>query len=194
MLHIGITGGMGSGKTTVCKIFEHLNVPIYYADERAKQLVAAELKETIQQAFGKDIYDGSELNRNLLAQRAFSSKEKTDQLNSIVHPAVAKDYLNWKAKQVGPYTLKEAALLIEAGSYKELDALILVKAPLEIRIQRVIKRDSTTRELVMQRINKQLPEEQKEPFANYFIVNDGQQSLINQVLNIHQKILKIEKE
>lgn len=190
MLKVGITGGMGSGKTTVCRIFEHLKVPVYYADDRAKHLVNVTLRENISASFGEDIYTKEGLDRALLAKRAFVNKEKTDLLNSIVHPAVALDYDDWVSKQNGAYSIKEAALLIESESYKTLDKIILVSAPLETRIQRILKRDKTSREDINNRISKQLSDEEKEKYADYFINNDGDSSLVEQVLQIHKSLLE----
>ena len=192
MQHIGITGGIGSGKTTICNIFAQLGVPIYNADIRAKFLVQHSLQQEISKEFGADIFKNGQLNKELLAQRAFISKEQTEKLNSIVHPAVEEDYKKWQLEQDSFYTLKEAALLIESGSYQKLDALILVLAPLEIRIERTKKRDKSSREQVLSRINKQLSDEEKLPYATYTINNNGKESIIKQILSIHQQILDSE--
>lgn len=194
MLHIGITGGIGSGKTTACQIFTQLGIPIYDSDSEAKNLVAFTLKEPISNAFGADIYAKGRLNKELLAERAFINKEATDLLNSIVHPAVGEHYLAWRQLQKAPYTVKEAALLIEAGSYKTLDKLIVVIAPEPVRIDRVIKRSKITKEEVKARIDKQLSDKQRLSFADYIIDNSGEQSLIRQVLCIHQQIANLENE
>lgn len=190
---IGITGGIGSGKTTVCRIFETLGIPVYYADERAKWLMINNptVKNEIIQLFGKEAYSGNgELNRQHIADIAFQDPDKLKQLNQIVHPAVLSDGEKWHRKQVSvPYTLKEAALLFESGSYLQLDKIITVTAPLEIRIQRVIERDKTDREKVFSRIKFQMPEEEKIALSQYIIINDGQHSLIRQVLDIHNKLI-----
>ena len=189
MQHIGITGGIGSGKTTVCNIFKLLNVPIYNSDERAKWLINNKLADKICKAFGDDIFDNNVLNRALLAERAFANTQSTAILNNIVHPAVAKDYADWKSQQKAIYTLKEAALLIESGSYKNLNKLIVVIAPEKIRIDRTLKRGGITLKDIKARIKKQLTDEDRKQYADYIIENDGSKSLIKQVLAIHQSII-----
>jgi len=191
---IGITGGIGSGKTTVCKLFETLGIPVYYADERAKWLMTqdAELMRGIKQLFGEAAYTAEgTLNRAHVAKLAFSDSKKLAQLNALVHPAVQRDGESWHhAQQNVPYTLKEAALLYESGSYKNLDQIIVVTAPLEVRIQRVVQRDDLSRSAVEERINQQLPEADKVQRADFVIYNDGIQSLVRQVLAIHQQLNK----
>jgi dephospho-CoA kinase len=195
MHKIGITGGIGSGKTSVCKIFETLGIPVYYADDRAKWLMTnnEDLKQEIIQIFGQEAYlDDGQLNRAHIGSIAFQNADKLKQLNAAVHPAVAKDGADWHyAQQDVPYTLKEAALLYEAGSYKQMDKIIVVTAPEATRIERVIKRDQTTAEAVKARIDKQMPQEEKVQRADFVIHNDGEQSLIHQVLSIHQQLLKL---
>lgn len=190
MHHLGITGGIGSGKTTVCKIFETLGIPIYYADERAKHLMShdPELMAGIVDLFGPEAYlEPQVLNRAHIAKVAFNDKIKLNQLNALVHPAVGRDGLAWQAAQQNvPYTLKEAALLYESGSYRSLDKIIVVTAPLELRIERVMARDGAKREDVEARIAKQMPEAEKVKLADFVVHNDGQQALIPQVLAIHR--------
>ena len=169
MLKIGITGGIGSGKTTVCRLFKAFGIPVYDADSRAKALMATNegLKMEIVRAFGAASYlaDGS-LNRIHLSELVFKNSEKLQVLNSLVHPVVAQDALDWHVvQQNAPYTLREAALLIESGSYRQLDYLVLVTAPLELRLERVMQRDSTTAAEVQARIAKQLSDDEKRPFA-----------------------------
>lgn len=194
-LKIGITGGIGSGKTTVCKIFETLGIPVYYADDRAKALYLEnpDLKQGVIQLFGVDAYfsDG-QLNRKLISDAAFQSPDLLKKLNALVHPAVLKDGNDWHAAQVNvPYTLKEAALLFESNSHQFLDKIITVYAPKELRIERVILRGggSMTREDVEARMAKQMSDEEKKDRANFVIINDGNHALIPQVLDIHHKIL-----
>ncbi len=189
MKKIGITGGIGSGKTTVCKIFESLRIPVYYADDRAKALMIEnkELVHEIKNLLGDESYfDDGALNRQHIASIVFKDKKKLEQLNGLVHPAVAKDGILWQqAQSLVPYTLKEAALLIESGSFQALDYLITVWAPKETRIQRVIKRDGTTREEVEARIDKQMSEFEKLKLAQFVIINDGDKSLVQQVHKLH---------
>ena len=196
MLKAGITGGIGSGKTTVCKIFEGLGVPIYYADDRAKYLMQHEhfLIDQIKKNFGEDVYVNGTLDRKLLAGKVFNDKAKLALLNSLVHPAVYRDTERWveeqREKKV-PYILKEAALLVETGSYKALDKLIVVTAPVETRVGRVTDRDKADVEEVMARIRNQLPDEEKIQLADFVIVNDGSlEDLEEQVLKIHEKMIE----
>ncbi len=192
MLKVGITGGIGSGKTTVCRIFETLGIPVYYADDRAKTIMV-ENKQVVNQVkdlFGAEAYlhDGS-LNRQHIANIAFNDQQKLSQLNAVVHPAVFADGDQWHQQQMDvPYTLKEAALLFESGSYRQMDKLITVFAPEDLRIQRVLKRDDTYEEQVRQRIAKQMSDEEKTKLTDYVIYNDGQQALIPQVLKIHHQL------
>lgn len=194
-LRAGITGGIGSGKTTVCRIFETLGIPVYYADARAKWLIENEpaLRESIAQLLGAEAYapDGT-YNRRYVADQVFGNPAKLAALNALVHPAVERDSLAWhQAAGVkgAPYTLKEAALMIESGSHRHLDVLIVVSAPEEIRIQRVMQRDGSDAEAVRARIRNQLPESEKTALADYLIVNDGSHLLLPQVLEIHKSLL-----
>lgn len=191
-IKVGITGGIGSGKSFVAKIFKTLGVPFYDADKEAKDLmVRSELiRNGLIGAFGKDVYfqDGT-LNRKWLSSQVFNNPEKLKQLNSIVHPIVIQDAVDWANAQTFCYSLKEAALLFESGSYKTLDYTILVVAPEELRIERVIKRDEVSREEVRNRINKQMPEEEKRKLADFVIVNNGIQPLLPQLYKIHKKLI-----
>lgn len=192
ILKIGITGGMGSGKTTVCKIFETLGIPIYYADDRAKSLMVEDktLINKVKQAFGEDAYglDGT-LNRAYISQIAFSNPMKLTELNAAVHPAVLRDGEKWhQAQHDVPYTLKEAALLYESGSDAVLDKIIMVFAPKNVRIERVLLRGGLTRDEIEKRMAKQLPDEEKMKKADFIIYNDGEKGLIGQVLAIHAQL------
>lgn len=195
MLKVGITGGIGSGKTTVCKIFATLGIPIYYADDRAKWLMvnSPALQTGIINLFGKEAYyEEGQLNRAYIGGIAFKHPKKLQKLNALVHPAVFVDGENWQQEQLAlqvPYTLKEAALLYESGSHKFLDKMIVVTAPEEMRIERVMKRDGLDREAIQDRIARQMPEAEKVAQADYVINNDGQLLLIPQVLEIHQQLL-----
>jgi dephospho-CoA kinase len=186
---VGITGGIGSGKTTVCKIFETLGIPVYYADERAKWLMAhdEELKAAIIETFGSQAYtDDDSLNRVYLAEMVFGDEQQLQRLNALVHPAVGRDAEAWHERQrQAPYTLKEAALLFESGSFRQLDKVITVFAPRELRLQRVMQRDGATQEQVEARMARQLPEEEKVRRADYVIYNDGRAPLVRQVWEIH---------
>lgn len=191
-LKIGITGGIGSGKTFLTKLFEALGVPVYNADEEAKRLMNsdARIKKQLIELFGAATYKDGKLDRTFLAAIVFSDKEKLELLNSIVHPIVIQEAKDWAERQTSRYSLKEAALLFESGSYKELDYTILVTAPMDVRIQRVIKRDGVTEQQVRERISKQLSDEEKLLLADFVIVNDGITPLLPQVWTLHQKFLK----
>lgn len=195
MLKIGITGGIGSGKTTVCQIFATLGIPIYYADDRAKALMISDndLIHQIKNIFGEDAYDeNGELNRKLISEKAFNDKTLLQQLNALVHPAVFQDTLNWyQTHHDKSYTLYEAAIMFESGSYKLLDKTITVFAPEEDRILRTMKRDNISREEVQLRIDKQMAEEEKIKMADYVIYNDHSQPLIEQVLAIHKELITL---
>ena len=196
MLKVGITGGIGSGKTTVCKLFEALGVAVYYADDRAKFLMQHEhfLIDQLKQNFGEDIYDHGQLNRAMLAQKVFGNKEQLALLNSLVHPVVFRDTERWYQEQLTakpPYVLKEAALLVETGAYKLLDQLIVVSAPLDIRLQRVVARDKVAAAEVTQRMNNQLAEEEKLKLADFVIENNSDlEALKIQVEKIHQALIE----
>lgn len=191
MLKIGITGGIGSGKSTVCRIFELLGIPVYYADTAAKEIMHTdgELKEKVMSHFGTHIYKDGKLDRAELGKLVFNDKEQLNILNSFVHPATIKHSEEWAARQTSPYVLKEAALLFESESFHYLDRIIGVFAPQSLRIQRVMKRDNVTREEVVARINKQIDENIKMRLCDYVIHNDEQQLVIPQVLSLHQTIM-----
>lgn len=198
-LRIGITGGIGVGKSTVCEIFKRLGVPVYNADSRAKFLMQndQELVKAIKDAFGWDAYlKDQQLNREYLAKIVFNNQSKLEQLNALVHPRVGDDYLQWtEENEDKPYSLKEAALLFESKSYKNLHKIIVVTCPINIRIDRIIKRDHVKREDVLKRINNQMTDKERLEKADYVIFNDGKRSLIEQAIDIHHKILELrEKE
>ena len=187
---IGLTGGIGSGKTTVASIFNTLGIPVYDSDFRAKHLMNSEagIKEQIIALFGKESYTpGNELNRHYIASRVFSDQTQLEQLNAIVHPAVYKDLLAWSKEhnQVSsPYLIQESAILFEENLTRRLNAIILVVAPEELRIERTISRDNVTRDEVLKRIKLQWPDENKIPASDYVIYNDGERPLIDQARDI----------
>lgn len=191
-LKIGITGGIGVGKSLVSKIFKILAVPTYDADKEAKDIMirSEAVRAALIETFGPEVYfeDGT-LNRVWLSSRVFKDEVELKKLNSIVHPAVIKAAEDWAAAQSSPYSLKEAALLFESGSYRSLDYCILVSSPEELRIQRVMQRDQVDEEEVRRRISKQMPEKEKEALADFIIYNDDDHSLIKQVMALHQQFL-----
>jgi dephospho-CoA kinase len=192
VLKIGLTGGIGSGKSTVAKIFELLNVPVYYADEASKRLYHTDktLMAGIKKYFGEDVYINDQLNRSKLAEAVFDDPKKLELLNSLVHPPTIRDAAEWMQKQTTPYIIKEAALLFESGSVAGLDYVIGVKAPLHIRIKRVMDRDNVSREQVLARINRQMDEEIKMRLCDFIINNDEQELVIPQVLKLHEKLIR----
>lgn len=194
-MNIGITGNIGSGKTTVCRIFETLGIPIYFADTEAKKLMTDDplVREQIKLLFGVKAYasDGA-LDRKYIGDIVFNNPQVLTRLNYIVHPAVKRHSAAWaKAQKKVPYTLKEAALLIESGNHEAADKIIVVTAPLEVRISRVMARDEVTREEVMARESKQMDESEKVALADYVINNDGNTSLVQQVYKIHQELMAL---
>ena len=186
MLVLGLTGGIGSGKTTVANIFKEFGVPVYNSDERAKWLMNNDstLRSKISDLFGDESYLNGELNRKLISSKVFKDSELLKKLNGLVHPVVGKDFEAWESRQTSDIVLKEAAILIESGAYKQVDKLIVIFAPVTVRIKRVLQRDKVTEEEVMHRINNQLSDEDRLKFADYIIKNDGEHLLIPQVKNI----------
>lgn len=193
MLRIGLTGGIGSGKTTVAQIFNVLGIPVYSSDDSAKRLMNEDehLKKKIIQSFGKESYRDGKLNRKYLADVAFSDQQKTELLNSLVHPATIKDAIAWMENQNAPYVIKEAALIFESGSNQFLDFVIGVKSPLSLRIERIMKRNNVTAEEVALRMNLQMDEDEKLNRCDFIIINDEKEMLILQVLSLHQKFLEL---
>ncbi|MDA9262047.1 dephospho-CoA kinase [Flavobacteriales bacterium] len=189
---IGITGGIGSGKSTIAKVFMSMGYPVYNSDIKAKELINnnEKLINSIKLTFGEDLYNTQGLDRKKLASIVFSNPKKLNLLNSIIHPAVGEDFENWVELQSNPFVLKEAAILFETGIYKSLDKTILVSAPLETRIERVIKRDNTSREEVLSRMKNQWAEDEKIKLADYVIDNSGQELVIPQVIKIIEQISK----
>lgn len=193
MLKIGLTGGIGSGKSTAAKIFEILNVPVYYADAASKRLyhTDAELMANLKKHFGEEIYNNKELNRVKLAQLVFSDAEKLTLLNSLVHPPTIRDAEAWIEQQTTPYIIKEAALLFESGSVRSLDYVIGVQAPQHLRIKRAMDRDGVTRDEVLTRINRQMDEDIKMKLCDFHIQNGEQESVLLQVLELHRRFLEM---
>ena len=191
VLNIGLTGGIGSGKSTVAKIFETLGIPVYYADEAARTLMNTDtgIISAVKKYFGEESYVNGELNRPFIASQVFTDNYKLDLLNSITHPATIADAKKWMQKQTAPYSIKEAALIFESGSAEGLDYVIGVYAPVTLRIKRVMDRDKTSREEVLKRMGRQLNEEMKMKLCDFVITNDEQHLVIPQVLELHQKFL-----
>lgn len=187
MIKVGITGGIGSGKSYISSMFEKLGVPVYYSDIRAKELMntSEQVKQQLITTFGAETYKNNQLDRKYLATIVFNNEEKLALLNNIVHPAVKNDYIKWCSEhQNYPYTLKEAALLFETGIYKDLDKTILVHATKDLRILRVMQRDRVSKQEVEARMNNQMDDFAKMDLADYILHNDG----VNEVFKIVEKL------
>lgn len=198
MIKVGITGNIGSGKTTVCRIFEILGVPVYYADDRAKELLQSdkEIIEQVKKLFGDDVYDANNrIDKKRVAHVVFNEPEFLKQYEAIIHPAVIRDGEKWFQRHAQfPYAIKEAALLFESGGYKHLDKTICVTAPVNIRIKRIQERDGLDTEDILARMRNQMAEAEKVELSDFIIYNDGTAPLIRQVLNIHEKLLELDKK
>jgi dephospho-CoA kinase len=191
MKRIGLSGGIGSGKSYVAEILEKMGFPVYYSDARAKVLTDTHphiISELVKR-FGSSIYEDGVLNRKALASLIFDSEENRLFVNNLIHPIVRADFDAWCAKQHSSLVFNEAAILFETGAYRQFDATVLVIAPLDIRLQRIMQRDHCTREQAEARINSQWNDEQKIPLATYSISNDGVQPLLVQLEGIARSLL-----
>ncbi|MDP3680153.1 MAG: dephospho-CoA kinase [Flavobacterium sp.] len=191
---IGLTGGIGSGKTTIANYFKSFGIPVYIADEEARKIMqSVEIISAIKNVFGDTVFENEKLNREELAKIVFNDPEKLEKLNNIVHPAVKKHFEQWLLQHTAaPYVIYEAAILFESGSYKNCDLIITVTAPIESRIKRVVERDKTTRELVLKRINAQWTDEQRISKSDFIIENTSMETTKLEVVKI-LKILKIKQ-
>jgi len=190
-IRVGITGGMGSGKSTVASVFSVLGIPVYHADEAAKRLMNEDptLKASIMRVFGDDLYADGKLNRSLLAGKVFNNPSQLALLNSMVHPATIAAGEEWMRKQTSAYAIKEAAILFESGSQRYLDWVIGVYAPVSLRILRSMKRNNQSREDVMARMEQQMDDRIKMKLCDTVIINDEQKAVMPQVLAIHEQLL-----
>ncbi|MDZ4149095.1 MAG: dephospho-CoA kinase [Flavobacteriaceae bacterium] len=190
---VGLTGGIGSGKTTVANFFKELGVPIYIADAEAKKLMTknVELQQKIKALLGTDAYQNGELNRKYIAEQVFKNPEKLRALNNLVHPVVAEDFKKWINSQNAVFVIKESALLFETGDYKNCDVVILVKASMDERIRRVMKRDAISKDGVTERISHQWSDEKKELLSNYIIENTDISLTKKIVFNTYVNLLNI---
>ena len=188
---IGLTGGIGSGKTMIAQILEAMSYPVYYSDVRSKDLCNhhPEIKSQLIALFGDKAYEENELNREFLAEQIFSQPELRVQVNAIIHPIVREDFTTWSSQQSSTFIFNEAAILFETGAYKQFDAVVLVCAPTSQRIERVMFRDLSTKSSVEQRIQSQWTDEQKRALTNLCIENDGRHPLLIQVEDILQRLL-----
>ncbi|NER17601.1 dephospho-CoA kinase [Spongiivirga citrea] len=188
----GLTGGIGSGKTTVASMFNELGIPVYIADVEAKRLMVESeaIVSGVTKLFGAEAYVDGVLNRSYIASQVFDNKEKLTALNSIVHPAVHQDFKDWVTTKNAPYVLKEAAIIFENEGEKKLDFTILVTAPIETRIDRVLKRDKTDRDTILKRMNNQWSDDKKRVLATYCIENIDVADTREHVKYIHNQLIE----
>ncbi len=192
MIVVGLTGGIGSGKTTVAKLFKQFGVPVYIADEEAKKLMRKSkiIKRKLIQLFGVNAYIKEELNKPFIANIIFNDKSYLQKMNAIVHPRVAKHFDKWVQKQDTPYVIKEVAILFENDGYKQCDFIITVTAPKDIRIERLLQRDNTTKAKIKAIMNNQWTDDEKVKRSHFVIENVSLENTKKQVLEVHNKILK----
>lgn len=192
MMIVGLTGGIGSGKTTVGSLFAELGVPVYNSDEEAKKLMQSskKIRRAITQLLGKEAYNGGKLNRPYIAKKVFNDKELLQKINAIVHPEVKKDFSSWAEKQEKPYVIQEAAILFENGSYKNYDRMILVKAPKALRIARLKKRDNSTEKDILERMRNQWSDAKKSRLSDFVINNKSLDKTKAAIVQIHGELLK----
>jgi len=190
MIRVGLTGGIGSGKSTVARILETLGIPVYYADDAAKQIMNTDegLKQEIRKHFGDASYVDDRLDRKYLAGIVFKNAEKLELLNSLIHPVTIRHSEDWFSRQKAPYAVREAALLLESGASARLNFIIGVYAPQALRIQRVIKRDGLSVEEIKSRMSRQINEEMKMKLCDAVIRNDEQELVIPQVLEVDERL------
>lgn len=187
MIKIGITGGIGSGKSVISHLLQIMGIPVYISDIEAKRLTVSDpqIRNQLTALLGEDVYLNDELNKPLLANYLFSNPVHAQTINSIIHPRVKEDFRTWVTKHTDvPIVAMESAILIEAGFAGEVDKLIMIYAPLDLRVKRSIKRDSATSEAILKRIANQMSDEEKKLWADYIILNDERTSIIPQLLNI----------
>jgi dephospho-CoA kinase len=190
MKKIGLTGNIGSGKTTIASLFEVFGIAVFNADNEAKRLMSDDkiLKNELIVAFGKEVFVENKLNRKYLADLAFSDELVLKKLNSLVHPFVQHAFDKWSDEQISPYVIKEAAILFESNNYQSLDAIICVTCPEDIRLERLLKRDNISKKQLIQRINNQWQEEKKKSMSDYIVINDNSCLVTPQVLKIHNTL------
>ena len=194
-MKIGVTGGIGSGKTSVCRVFSVLGIPVFSADTEAKKIMSSDfdIMEKVRKIARKDVYSAGTLDRGELARLIFNDEHLLREINSIVHPIVFENFKSWTETVSSDYVILEAAILFESGSTKVVDKTILVVAPEEERIERVIRRNNLTREQVLERIKNQMPDEEKIRLSDFVINNSEREMIIPSILEIHEKILSLIK-
>ncbi len=193
MLRIGVTGGIGAGKTSVCRVFEILGIPVFYADEESKQLLSDPiLKLEVIKLLGKNVYSNEVADRKKIANIVFNDKEILESFNAIMHPAVSHRFKSWIERQHNvPYIIKEAALIFEAGLEKDLNKIIIVAAPMDLRIRRIQRRDGITEEQALLRMQNQWPQEEKIKLSDFLIDNNNEQPIIPQILSLHEELTEL---
>jgi len=192
MLKVGITGGIGSGKSIVCEVFKHFGIPVYYADIEANNLIISDknIKKQLIEHFGKKIYSRNQLNKSRFSSIIFNDKKALQKVNSIIHPVVRQNFKDWiKKNKDKKYIIKEAALLFESGTYQDLDEIITISAPEHIKIKRIMKRDKTDKESVQKRIRNQISDTEKIRKSDHVIYNNGSQLILPQILSLHKIFL-----
>lgn len=192
MIVVGLTGGIGSGKTTVSNMFKELGVPVYIADVEAKKLMNSSIivKRKLIELFGQNAYENNELNRTFIASKIFNNDSYLKKMNAIIHPNVAIHFKKWLKKQTAKYVIKEAAIIFEHHMQTQYDFIILVIADEKMRINRILKRDNTTKDKILAIMKHQLNDEEKAEMSDFVIVNDTIEDTKKQVLSIHNSILK----
>lgn len=196
-LKVGVTGGIGSGKTLVCKVFETLGIPVFYADDEAKRVMSdnGDVRDQLKALIGRDAYEDGTLNRPYIASRIFRDRDLLKQMNAIVHPVVHEEFKTWVENQGhAPYVIEEAALLFESGAAQRLDTIVEVYASEETRIRSVCERDGVVEEKVRERMRNQMDEEEKRRLADHVILNEENEMLLPQVAELHEMLLKGSKQ
>jgi dephospho-CoA kinase len=195
-LKLGVTGGIGSGKTTVCKVFEVLGIPVFLADVEAKRIQEndRDLQIKINSLAGKDLFPEGKLNRAEMAGLIFNNKDLLEKVNSVVHPAVFSSFMEWIRKQDSPYSIMEAAILIESGGFRLMDRIVTVITPLEERIERLIRGNKLSREQIIERIKNQIDDESRVKQSDFVISNSENDMIVPAVLGIHEEMLKLCKK
>jgi dephospho-CoA kinase len=190
MKTVGLTGGIGSGKSTVCKVFRVLGIPVFNSDQEAKRLMVDDepLRAALASRFGEDIIRSNGLDRKVLAEKVFNDPKALKDLNALVHPVVRQAFVDWVVLQTAPYVIMEAAILVETGGYKAFDELVVVTAPETLRIQRVMNRDGASEEQVAARVKNQADDAERLAVANQVVYNDDSRLVIPQVLAIHEAL------
>jgi dephospho-CoA kinase len=191
MKRIGLTGGIGSGKSFIAQIIEHMGYPVYYSDARAKELTKSNptIKMGLISLFGEEVYEGNQLNSELIASKIFNDDELRTTVNELIHPIVRADFENWALNQKSALVFNEAAILFETGAYRNFEATILVCAPMELKIERVMKRENCSREAVLERMSKQWSDEEKMKLADFIINNDECDPILTQLEHVLTKLI-----